>query len=268
MEKRNRLEVIIGLLAIISIILIAVESLVTLSEGWLFGLYAADMAICLIFAWEFVHRLRYAENRLAFLKAHGFEVLAMVPAFALYTAGAIPGLSAGLRSLRLVRVIRVALVIARQARFFRASGDFVRRSGLIWLSVASLSIIFLGGFVVLHLESGTTHAQITNFSDAMWWSISTVTTVGYGDIVPNTILGRIIGMVLMVVGIGVMAAFISQVSATLVESRFKPNHDAESLGDTLASEIKHSIDRIDTLTDTEVSLLMKMIQDLRDARIE
>lgn len=70
---------LISLLAITSIILIAVESLVSLSAGWLFGIYAADLAICLVFAWEFAHRLRYAEDRLAFLKTHGFEILAMVP---------------------------------------------------------------------------------------------------------------------------------------------------------------------------------------------
>jgi voltage-gated potassium channel len=87
--------------------------------------------------------------------------------------------------------------------------------------------------------------------------------VGYGDIVPKSIGGRIMGMGLMVVGIGVMAAFISEVSATLVESRMKRNSEKEDFRTAVISEIKRRLDDIDKLSDTEVSLLAKMIQTLR-----
>ena len=131
-----------------------------------------------------------------------------------------------------------------------------------------ISIIFVGAFAVLLLEEGIPDAQITNFSDAVWWSISTVTTVGYGDMVPNGIAGRIIGMVLMVVGIGIMAGFISQVSATLVESRIKHDTEKRDLRTSITGEIKSRIDKIDNLSESEVALLMQMIQTLRLKREE
>ena len=269
MKKKDWIDVVIGVLGIISIVIIIIESVATLSQGWLFGLYAIDLAICLVFAVEFVYRVRSTEDRGRFLKTHGFEVLAMVPAVALYAVGSIPAISAGLRSLRLIRVIRVIFVIARMSRFFRVSGVFVRRSRLIYLLLITIGVIFVGGFAAVILEHGTPDPQITNFADAVWWSISTVTTVGYGDIVPNSVAGRIMGMVLMVIGIGIMTAFISVVSATIVESRLsKSSHEPDSLKGTVMSQIKEKIDRIEELSEEEVALLMQMIQALRRNRVE
>ena len=263
MSRKNVSEVIIGVLAVVSIILVAIESLISVSEGVLLGIYIADLIICIVFAWDFVLRLRSSENKSRFMKTNGFEILAMIPAIALYALGAIPAISTALRSLRLVRVVRVVLLMARMRRVMSKSGRFLQRSHLLAMLGITVSIIFIGAFAVLALEGGTESAQITNFSDAVWWCISTVTTVGYGDIVPNSIAGRIMGMVLMVVGIGVMAGFISQVSATLVESRMKRDTEKDDFKTTIITEIKGRIDKIDELSESEVSLLMQMIQTLR-----
>ena len=66
-------------------------------------------------------------------------------------------------------------------------------SHLLAMLGITTSIIFLGAFAVMLLEGGTENAQITNFSDSVWWSISTVTTVGYGDIIPYSIAGVLWG---------------------------------------------------------------------------
>ena len=263
MTRRTLTEVIIGILAVVSIILVAIESLVTVSEGMLLTIYIADLIICIVFAWDFGLRLRSSKNKSRFMKTSGFEILAMIPAITFFALGTIPAISTGLRSLRLVRVVRIVLMVARMRRVMSTSGRFFARSHLLAMLGVTVGIIFIGAFTVLLLEAGTPDAQIMNFSDAIWWTISTVTTVGYGDIVPYSIAGRIMGMVLMVVGIGVMAGFISQVSATLVESRMKRKAEKEDFRTNIMSEIKKRIDRIDELSEGEVSLLMQMIQSLR-----
>lgn len=266
MTIRRNYEGIIGILTVVSIFLIVIDSLVDLEKGWSYAIYIIDLSICLVFAYDFYIRLWRADSRLRFLKIHGYEILAMVPAIALHLAGSIPAISAGLRSVRLLRVIRILLVLARQAHFFSAAGKFIKRSGLVWLAIVTISIILMGGLLVFVLERNTVNAQINNFSDAIWWSISTITTVGYGDIVPNTVFGRLVGMLLMIVGIGVMSALISQISATLVESRMKRDQSAKSQEDLLASEIKFRIDRINTLTDSEITLLTNMIKNMRESK--
>ena len=103
-------------------------------------------------------------------------------------------------------------------------------------------------------------AQINNFSDALWWSISTVSTAGYGDIVPNGVIGRVIGMILMVIGIGIMTALISQISATLVQKRLEKNKASSKLKNSMISEIKRSLDNIENLTGHEIDLLTDMMK--------
>lgn len=257
MSRKIVTEVIIGVLAIISILLVAVDSLVSVSHGTLIGIYIVDLIICIVFAFDFIHRLRASESKSRFMKTNGFEILAMIPAIALYSLGNFPAIAIALRSLRFVRVIRVILLLARMSRVFYKSGIFVQRSNLLTLAGITVSIVLIGAFAALVLDSGTENTQITNFSDAVWWSISTVTTVGYGDIVPHSIAGRIMGMGLMVVGIGVMATFISQVSATLVESRMKRNPEKNDLKSAVISDIKKRLDNIDKLSESEVSLLIK-----------
>jgi len=263
MSRKNAAEVIIGILAIVSIILVAIETLASVSHGTLIGIYIADLMICLVFAGDFIQRMRSSDSKSRFMKTNGFEILAMVPAIALFALGAIPVLAVALRSLRLIRVIRVVLLVARMRRSMSRLSWFAQRSNLLALLGITVGIVFIGAFAALVLDSGVEQAQITTFSDAVWWSLSTVTTVGYGDIVPNSVAARVVGMGLMVVGIGVMAAFISQVSATLVESRIKRSSEQHDFRETIMSEIKARIDNIDELSENDLALLMQMIQALR-----
>ena len=266
MTKRIWVDIVIGVLAIVSIVIVAVESNMELSRGLSILLYAVDFIICLVFAAEFTSRLRAADDKARFMKHHGYEILAMIPSVVFLAAGRILFLSAGLRALRLIRVVRVIVVIARMGRFVRVSSHFIKRSGLLYLFIITGGIIFIGAFAALVLERGTPSAEITNFADALWWSIATVTTVGYGDVVPNTIAGRIMGMSLMVIGIGVMAALISGVSATIVESRLQKDRGDGSFKETLTAEIQDKISNIDKLSEEDVALLFRMIEALRQSK--
>ena len=259
MQRNTVIEIIIGFLAILSIVLIALEPLAELSPGGLIAIYIIDGIICVIFAGDFIYRLYHSESRLRFLKYNGYEILAMIPAIAFSTIATGPAISEGLRAIRLIRVV---VVFARTARFFKRSGGFIKRSRFISLFIITVTIIFIAAFVVLILESNVADARITNFTDAIWWSISTVTTVGYGDIVPSSMAGRIVGMILMVVGIAVMTAFIAQVSATIVESRIQPFAE-KNLKATVKKEIKKNIDKLDKLSDEEVQFLIQMIHSVR-----
>ena len=161
MTRRTMSEITIGILAILSIILLATESLITVTENTLTHIYIADLIICLVFASDFISRLRADRNKYGFLKTHGFEVLAMIPALLLSTLGAIPLLSLGLRSLRLIRVIRVVLLLGRMRQGLSRFGQFAKRSYLITILVITFCIIFMGAFAVLILEKGAPTAQIT-----------------------------------------------------------------------------------------------------------
>jgi len=66
-------------------------------------------------------------------------------------------------------------------------------------------VLFSGSIAALHFESASTDGNIRTAGDALWWAIVTVTTVGYGDLYPVTVEGRVVAVVLMVAGVGTFA---------------------------------------------------------------
>jgi voltage-gated potassium channel len=122
-------------------------------------------------------------------------------------------------------------------------------------------IIGGSGIAIYLIESPHEDAQITNIIDAFWWVSATVTTVGYGDVVPVTEIGRLYGIVLMFVGISIIGTFISALGAILVGSRIKKH---ESLESSTKSLIIRKIHEIEHLEKHEVELLISMVKDLHD----
>ena len=127
--------------------------------------------------------------------------------------------------------------------------------------MVSFLVIGGSGVAIYLIESPHEEAQITNLIDAFWWASATVTTVGYGDVVPVTEAGRLIGIALMFVGISIIGTFISAFGAMLVGSRLKKYESVES---STKSLIIKKIHEIENLEKHEVELLISMVKDLHD----
>ena len=125
----------------------------------------------------------------------------------------------------------------------------------------SVLVIGISGIGIYLLESPHEDAQITNLIDAFWWASATVTTVGYGDVVPVTEIGRLLGIILMFVGISIIGTFISALGPQLIGSRLKKH---ESLESSTKSLIIKKINDIENLEKNEVELLISMVKDLHD----
>jgi voltage-gated potassium channel len=132
---------------------------------------------------------------------------------------------------------------------------------LIYLLIISILVIGGSGIGIYLIESTHENAQITNLVDAFWWVSATVTTVGYGDVVPVTEAGRLMGIVLMFVGISIIGTFISALGARLVGSRLRKQ---ETLEHSTTSLIIKKINDIENLEKYEVELLISMDKDLHD----
>lgn len=125
----------------------------------------------------------------------------------------------------------------------------------------SIFVVGTSGIAIYLIESPREDAQITNLIDAFWWASATVTTVGYGDVVPVTEAGRLMGIGLMFVGISIIGTFISALGARLVGSRLKKH---ETMEYSTKSLIIKKIEKIEHLEKHEVELLISMLKDLHD----
>ena len=129
-------------------------------------------------------------------------------------------------------------------------------------------VIFVGGFGEYLAEYKQPGANITKFGDALWWSVITITTVGYGDYTPITPVGRIIGTIVMFAGIGIAVTLVTVIAQSRVE-RMQERLKSRTVGKAgvVANEIKSTIQDkvvgIEKLTDEEFDGLMVMIKSLR-----
>jgi voltage-gated potassium channel len=92
---------------------------------------------------------------------------------------------------------------------------------IIYIIIAAAVAVFLGTLIMYNLESGVANSQIKTPLDALWWCIATVTTVGYGDIVPVTKLGKIVAMVYMFFGITLISILLSVITSNFYKRRIE-----------------------------------------------
>lgn len=92
---------------------------------------------------------------------------------------------------------------------------------LFLLLVSSAIIILIGSVVIFLIESPNPDSQITSFLDAIWWTVATVTTVGYGDVVPVTEVGKMVAIFFMIFGIGILGIFLSVLGTRFYKRRFE-----------------------------------------------
>jgi voltage-gated potassium channel len=160
------------------------------------------------FAVDFVVRLSLADDRVSYALRHCWDVALI----------ALPML----RPLRLLRLLAFAQLLHRSARVTLAG-----RVG-IYVSGTAVAAVGLGAIAVLDAERGAPDATITTFGDALWWSVTTVSTVGYGDVYPVTTAGRLVATALMIVGIAVVGTVTASVAAWLVNEVAADAADEES----------------------------------------
>ena len=207
------------------------------------ALAATDMGIWAAFLAEYLARLLVAPNWRAFITHNVFDLLLVV----------VPVL----RPLRLLRSVRL-LRAARLTRIGAAAGVAVRESRVrlasrtALLAAGSAAILILAAAVMeLDVERAAAKANITTFGDALWWAMSTVATVGYGDHYPVTAAGRAIGIMLIITGVGIFGVTAAAAAAWFVHA------DQEE-------DKRRQADTITGLT-AEVAALRQAVSELRDA---
>ncbi len=129
--------------------------------------------------------------------------------------GSVPFLR-GLRALRLLRLLRSTFLFRYTNPFASVARAFEESRLLYVLALSLLGTSVLVGGLSFYLTENRANPDIAGLDDALWWSIVTLTTVGYGDLIPSTGLGRIVAGVLMLLGMVNLAVFAGIVGSTLM----------------------------------------------------
>lgn len=191
--------------------------------------YYIDTGILIFFTVDYSLRFFAADDRKKFFKENIFDLIAIIPYNSIFTA---------FRMFRVFRVLRLTK-LAKAARLLRAAAFFgvvrkkivsiLKTNGFIYVLYASIVLVLISSVMIMFAENMT-------FRDALWWSIVTCTTVGYGDISPATSVGRIVAVTLMMFGIGLIGMLTGAIT-TYFTSPDKENKEIVADDDELETLI-------------------------------
>jgi|tagenome__1003787_1003787.scaffolds.fasta_scaffold20861241_2 voltage-gated potassium channel len=227
-ERRTAWPMMAVVLASLALLLLPV--FVTLPAAAAATVVALEWALWLVFLAEFSWRWYIAMDRAAFVKHNLIDlavvVLPVVPA---------------LRALRLIRLLRIAVV---GARVVDQSDAIVKRSNVKYAMMIAGLIILLAAALEWSAEHTRPEATIHSLPDALWWAVSTITTVGYGDKYPVTVEGKVVALTLMLVGIAIFGLVTATLASLFVE------RDAEEEADSIRADITRLENKIDRLLES------------------
>ena len=196
-------DLFIQVLIILSLLSFSFETIPNISQETIGYLKAFEMFSIIIFSVEYLLRIYVADKKISYIFSfYGFiDVIAILP---FYISGAVD-----LRSLRAVRLLRV-LRLFKLFRFneslvlLKRAFQIVKREMIVFSFIAII-LLYISAVGIYFFENSVQPDEFSSIFDCMWWAISTMTTVGYGDIVPITVGGKIFTSFISFIGIGVVS---------------------------------------------------------------
>jgi len=183
-----------------------------------------DDGICVVFLFEFVIRFYKAESKLKFMKWGWIDLLSSIPSIPLMRFGRLFRL---IRLLRVLRAFRSTKILLNHIFRNRVQGTMTA------VSIVTILVVIFSSISILIVETDR-NSNIKSAEDAIWWSLVTVTTVGYGDKYPVTTEGRIIGVMLMFVGVGIFGTFTAYLASWFTTGAH--NKSGNSEGTTISKD--------------------------------
>lgn len=257
MDKKKIFELIMASLTLASVMLAVLLYVVPLSENQITAIYTLDFIVVILLAADFYVRMKKSKQGFKFIIKNWYEIPAMLPLVLFTVLETEPLIGGALRTFRLIRLFRL-LRLLRVINLFRTA-KHLKASGFIYFLIISSVAIIFGSLGIYIVERETPGSTIKNIGDAFWFSFTTLTTTGYGDVYPITAEGRIISGILISVGIAVILGFVSRYGAILMQAREKSKNN-------FALETKNinkdKIDALENLDKEDVSMLIAMITSL------
>ena len=211
----------IQFLIIVSLVTFSIDTLPDLAPATKAALRLIEVVTVIIFSLEYVLRLVVAEKALKFVFSfYGLVDLAAILPF--YIASGLD-----LRAIRVFRLLRL-LRILKLLKYNNAINRFRRafviaKEELILFGMVAVILLYLSAVGIYYFENSAQPEQFKSVFHSLWWAVTTLTTVGYGDMYPITAGGRIFTFFVLMIGLGIVAVPTGLIASALSQVR---NEDA------------------------------------------
>ena len=221
-------DILLLFLILLSVFVVMLDSIDIFHENYRYLFDIIEWIITIVFSIEYALRIIVVKKPFKYISSFFgiIDLLSILPQYlSFFFVGG--GSLVALRALRLLRVFR----ILKLTRFIGESNFLIRslqasraKIGVFLFTVFILSIIF--GTIMYLVENGQN--GFTSIPESIYWTIVTLTTVGYGDIFPGTTIGKFIASIIMIMGYGIIAVPTGIVSAEMAQKRRRPDTNTQS----------------------------------------
>jgi voltage-gated potassium channel len=254
-KNKEKREILVSAFTAVSVGIIIYQLIDNPTKSIEIMIYSFDLLVTALLVIDFYLRMRESkENIHIFILKHLYEIPALIPLLLFGMFESYSYLNVIFRLLRFIRLFRVINLYSQILSFSAQTNN-----RLLYIVAVSGMAVSGGAIGLFLVEGNAPDSKVTNLGDAFWWAIVTVTTVGYGDIYPVTVEGKIIASILMIVGIGILGVLISTLGAGFIESRLKPKLNIE---EESKKTIKEKISKLELLNKHEYSSLILSIDTL------
>lgn len=198
-ESHLGYQIFILVLSLLAIGLLAISVVIPEGHAAHAFLEYADLMVCMLFLIDFVVSLVKADDQWRYFATWGW--LDLVSSIPMLPAARLGRVARIFRVFRVIRGIRATRLVASLVLRHRAENTFLAAA------LVGILLTITCSAAMLHFERHVEDGNIKTAEDAVWWSLATITTVGYGDRFPVTIEGRCLAVVLMFAGVGLFGTF-------------------------------------------------------------
>jgi voltage-gated potassium channel len=204
---------------LLSVLVVVLSSVKPIADAYGDWLHAGEWCFTILFTIEYIARCLCVQRPLVYARSF-FGVIDLLSILPSYVSLFVPAAHVvlGVRILRLLRIFRI-LKLTLYIQEYSMLGDALlasRRKIFVFLSVVFLIVFLLGS--VMYVVEGPANGY-TSIPTAVYWAISTMTTVGFGDLVPKTDIGRTIASFMMLLGWGILAVPTGIISSEITHQR-------------------------------------------------
>ncbi len=209
-------DLFIQSLIVLSLISFSIETLPDLSKNAKRILNISELITVIIFTIEYLLRIFVADKKLKFV----FSFFGLIDLFAILPFYVASGID--LRSIRVFRLFRLFRIF-KMFRYSRAIQRFIDafikiKEELILFGIATGFLLFISSVGIYYFENSAQPERFKSVFHCLWWSVATLTTVGYGDVYPITVGGKIFTSVIVIIGLGIIAVPTGLLASALTQT--------------------------------------------------
>ena len=228
-------DVVVQCLIVISLISFSIDTLPDLSEAARRALWITEAVTVVLFTVEYLLRIIVAKRKLRFVFSF-FGLIDLMAILPFYLA-----LGIDLRSVRIFRLLRMfrALKLMRYSRaldHLRQAFLLIREELVLFFS-AALVLVYFSAAGIYFFERDAQPEAFASIFHSLWWAVATLTTVGYGDVYPVTVGGRIFTFLILMIGLGIVAVPSGLMASALSEARKQDGAEAKGRGGSAKTEL-------------------------------